>query len=88
MFPSPVHYSREGDSGWKIKDWDTANKLLSYLDPKVRSFAIFEKDDRNYIQCAGAKRGLTVEARLYAKRGKFTHYRFGRGEPVGKKATI
>lgn len=88
MFSSPVHYSREGTPGWKIKNWDAANKLLSYLDPKVRSFAIFERDDRSYVQCAGAKRGLTVEARVYGKRGKFKHYRFGRGEPVGRMVSI
>lgn len=88
MFPTPVQYSREGRPSWQIKDWDTANKLLSYLDPEIRSFAIFQKADRSYIQCAGAKRGLTVEARIPGVNGEFKHYRFGRGEPVGKTVII
>ncbi len=79
-FPTPVHYSRENSSGWKIKDWETANKLLSYLNTNGMSFACFEKEDGSYVQCAGGKRRLTVEARIYGEGKSFKHLVFGKGK--------
>jgi len=79
-FPSPVHYSRENSPGWKIKDWDTANKLLAYLSTDGMSFACFQKEDGSYVQCAGSKKRLTVEARVFDGDGSFRHLVFGKGE--------
>ena len=87
-FPSPIHYSREDSPGWNIKDWQTANKLLSYLSLEGMSFAIFEKPDGSYVQCAGCKRRLTVEARVYENGGRFRHYVFGKGQLTGSVEKI
>ena len=83
LFPEPIHYSRENSPGWKIKDWDAANKLLSYLSTDGMSFACFEKPDGSYVQCAGDKTRLTAEARLYDSLGRFRHFVFGRGDLIG-----
>jgi len=88
MFPEPVHYSRTDSNGWKIRDWETANKLLSYLEPKRRPFAIFTLSNNSYVQCLGAKTRLTVEAREYQPDGSFTHWVFGRGTPIGTPEKI
>ena len=87
-FSKPVFYRRGGTAGWEIRDWETANKLLSYLGPKVSDFAVFENPDHSYVQCAGAKRRLTVEARVYSPSGSFTHFVFGRGEPKNETEFI
>ena len=79
-FPEPVHYSRENSPGWKIRDWDTANKLLSYLSTDGKSFACFERPDGSYLQCAGSKTRLTVEARLFDSPDSFRHFVFGKGD--------
>jgi hypothetical protein len=89
MFPEPVHYSRaDCPAGWKIRDWETANKLLSYFDSERRPFAIFALPDNSYVQCLGTKTRLTVEARVFRSDGSFTHWVFGRGEPVGSQERI
>lgn len=89
MFPEPVHYSRtDSPVGWKIRDWETANKLLSYLDPERRPFAIFTLPDNSYAQCLGSKRRLTVEAREYRSDGSFAHWVFGRGAPLREPQEI
>jgi hypothetical protein len=83
-FPEPVHYSRADCTvGWKIKDWETANKLLNYFEPDRRPFATFTLPDNSYVQCLGAKTRLTVEGREYHRDGSFAHWVFGRGAPVG-----
>jgi|688.fasta_scaffold17677_8 hypothetical protein len=80
MFPHPVHYQREDcPTGWYINDWETANQLLSYLNTKGRSFAIFTKNNGSYVQCAGSKTRLTVEARIYVNEQQFQHFVFGSG---------
>lgn len=80
MFPTPVLYQREDcPAGWHIKDWETANKLLSYLNTNGRSYAIFSKPDGSYVQCAGSKTRLTVEARLFKSPREYRHYVFGNG---------
>lgn len=88
MFAQPIHGSSELYEGEEFSNWEEASDFLSELDPEECSFVVFDKPDGNYIQCAGAKRGLTVEARVYQTPKKFTHYRFGQGEPTGKKAVI
>ncbi len=89
MFPEPVHYSRtDCPTGWKIRDWETANKLLSYFEPERRPFAIFTLPDNSYVQCLGAKTRLTVEAREYHQDGSFTHWVFGRGAPTDSSERI
>jgi len=88
-FPEPVHYSRTDCTvGWKIKDWDTANKLLSYLEPDHRHFAIFELPDRSFAQCLGRKTALTVEAREFHEDGTFTHWVFGKGPLTGETTQV
>ena len=87
-FPEPIHYSRENSPGWKIKDWDTANKLLSYLSTDGMSFACFEKPDGSYFQCAGSKTRLTAEARIYAASRQYRHFVFGEGELAGETAKV
>ena len=88
MFPTLIHYQRNDSPGWKIRDWDTANKLLGYLDPQVRPFAVFTLPNNSYAQCLGSKRRLTVEVREYAADGSFTHWVFGRGPLSGHSDTI
>jgi hypothetical protein len=89
MFPEPVHYSRaDCPAGWKIRDWDTANKLLSYFDTERRPFAVFTLPDNSYVQCLGAKTRLTVEAREYHSNGSFTHWVFGQNAPIGVQEQI
>jgi hypothetical protein len=83
-----VHYSREGTPGWSITSWETANQLLTYLDPDRASFACFTLPDGSYVQCAGSKRRLTVEARLYEANRQFKHYRFGKGQLLGREERI
>jgi hypothetical protein len=87
-FPEPVHYSRENSPGWKIKDWETADALLAYLNPNGMSFACFEKPDGSYFQCAGSKTCLTAEARIYDAAGQYRHYVFGKGPLANTKAAI
>ena len=49
------------------------------VDGQNHSFMILEKEENDYIQCAGNKYHLTVEIRQ--KRGeKFKHYIIGTGE--------
>lgn len=88
MFPEPVHYSRTDSPGWKIKDWETANCLLGYLEPIERPFAIFALPDESYVQCLGKKTRLTVEARVCNPDGTFVHYVFGKGPPVSRVEVI
>lgn len=79
QFPEPVKYERTDSPGWIIHDWQTADRLLSYLEPKKRYFAIFTLPDGSYVQCYGGQKALTVEARVQNGDGKFTHWRFGHG---------
>lgn len=88
MFPEPVHYQRNDTPGWNIRDWETANKLLGYLDLDRRPFATFTLRDNSYVQCSGSKRRLTVEARQYHSDGSFTHWVFGRGHPLSEPVRI
>lgn len=81
-------YSREGTPGWQLHSWDDANHLLSYLKPDGQSFAAFTLSDGSYVQCAGRKTRLTVEARVVASRAKFRHYVFGKGAPTGETESI
>jgi hypothetical protein len=89
LFPERVCYSRPGAyPGWHIKDWETANKLLGFLDPDTKNFAIFALPDDSYIQCLGSKKALTVEARIYDSEKRFRHWVFGKGSPSGRKVTV
>lgn len=88
-FPEPVRYSRSDcPSGWSISNWQTANKLLSYLDPDRRHFATFDLQDGSYVQCLGCKKALTVEARIYRPDGTFTHWVFGKGSLDGQMTRV
>ena len=79
-FPEPVHFTREDSpAGWKLKDWDTVNSLLSYFDTNGKSFVCFEKSNGSYVQLAGAKRQLTAEARIYDSPTRYRHFVFGKG---------
>ncbi len=88
MFPTPVWYERTDSPGWEISDWETANKLLSYVEPEYRPYAIFSLPDKSYVQCLGSKRRLTVEARIYEPNGSFTHWVLGKGRLTGSPEVI
>jgi hypothetical protein len=88
-FAERVLFSRaENPTGWNVKDWETANRLLGYLDPEKNPYAIFSLSDGSYVQCLGAKKALTVEARVYDSNGQFTHWVFGKGNPSGRQTTV
>jgi hypothetical protein len=70
---------REAIPGWQIKYWDDANKLLSYLNPEGPSSVSFTIDSSSYIQGAGPKTRLTVEAIVVEPMGRFSHYVLERG---------
>src|SRR5688572_25713557 len=88
MFPEPVYYQRADACGWHIRDWETANKLLGYVDPERQPFATFRLPDNSHVQCLGSKRRLTVEAREYRPDGTFKHWVFGRGWPLSEPVRI
>lgn len=83
-----MHYSRTDSPGWKIRDWETANKLLSYLEIERRHFAVFTLSNNSYAQCLGSKTALTVEVREQHADGSFTHWVFGRGPLVGQATSV
>jgi len=88
-FSQRVHYSRtDQPKGRDIADWTTANKLLGYLDPVRRHFAIFDLPNGSYVQCLGGKKALTVEARVYGPGGRFTHWVFGKGLLCGLQTQV
>ncbi len=62
--------------------------MLPTLHPKERAFFVLtEKKTGNYIQLAGARKRLTVEARIKNKKS-FQHYRFGRAQKDAEKTYI
>lgn len=83
-----AHYEREGTTGWPIKSWDDANALLGYQKAEGPSYTVFTLKNGSYVQCAGGKRSLVVEARVLNENGSFNHYRFGNGEQSGVQETI
>lgn len=83
-----AHYEREGTTGWHIKSWDDANTLLGYQKAEGPSYTVFTLCNGSYIQCAGGKKQLVVEARVISENGSFNHYRFGLGNSSGKPQTI
>ncbi len=83
-----AHYEREGTHGWVLDSWNDANHLLGYQKVDGPSYAIFTLDDGSYIQCAGGKKRLTVEARIIIEDKKFKHYRFGKSELKNDKGII
>lgn len=87
-FSQPVHYSRTDTPGWKIKDWETANKLLSYLELRRRHFTTFTLPDDSYVQCLGSKTALTVEIREQQQDGTFKHWVFGKCPPIGEMTRV
>lgn len=87
-FPSMVYCTREDQPGREIKDWKTAKGQLSGLKVKGRSFIIFEKENGDYVQCAGSRKALTVEARMHAGDGSFRHVIFGCDEATGVEVEI
>ena len=80
-------YKREGTPGWLIKSWEDANQLLGYFGPTGTSSVSFTLDDGSYIQCAGHKTRLTVEARL-VRVSDFLHVVLGKGPIVGTSELI
>jgi hypothetical protein len=87
-FPEQVHYSRADGSGWTIKDWDTANKLLSYVSLKDNPFVTFTLPDNSYIQCLGSKVALTIECREIRAGGAFRHVVFGKSALAGTTTKV
>lgn len=83
-----AHYKREGIHGWMLDSWDDANHLLGYQKAEGPSFTIFTLEDGCYIQCAGGKKRLTVEARIVIEDKDFKHYRFGKGGLVNNNEII
>lgn len=87
-FPEPVHYARTDNPGWRILNWTTANKLLSYLEPEKKHFAVFSLPDDSYAQCLGSKKALTVEVRVQNGDGTFSHWVFGKGALTGVQTHV
>jgi len=87
VFPVTVKHMRSDGASWPIRDWDTANHLLSYLHPEKNPFVIFSLPDESYIQCFGSKTRLTVEAREFLD-GVFRHWVFGRREAHNRTERI
>jgi len=83
-----AHYEREGTTGWPIKSWDDANILLGYQKAEGPSFTVFTLKNGSYVQCAGGKKTLVVEARLLESNGSFKHYRFGRSNRESREEII
>ncbi|UTW49281.1 hypothetical protein [Bacterioplanoides sp. SCSIO 12839] len=83
-----AHYEREGTTGWPIKSWEDANKLLSYQKAEGPSFTVFTIKNGSYVQCAGGKKRLVVEARVFESSGGYKHYRFGKGQSVGDDEVV
>lgn len=81
-------YEREGSPGWQLRSWEDATNLLSYLKPDGPSSATFTLDAGSYVQCAGSKTRLTVEARVLDSTGAFSHYVLGKGSLKGIVETI
>ncbi len=87
MFPETVNFMRADGSGWPIRDWDTANKLLAYVHPEKNPYVVFSFSDESYVKCFGCKTRLTVEARESFD-GGFRHWVFGKGLLKGKPQEI
>ena len=87
-FPNMVYCTREDQAVREIKDWKTAKGQLSGLKVRGRSFIIFEKENGDYVQCAGSRKVLTVEARMHAGDGSFRHVIFGCEEASGVEVDI
>ena len=51
-------------------------------------FTLSREQDGSYVQCAGSKKRLTIEARTYSSKTVFTHIVFGRGETSKTKVLI
>ncbi len=81
-------YEREGGVRWPLSSWDDANHLLSYLKPSGPCYTSFTLSDGSYVQCVGAPRRLTVEARTYQTASTFRHYVFGLGPLSGHNELI
>ena len=83
-----AQYEREGSPGWKIKSWEDANQLLGYQKADGPSFTIFTIGNGGFVQCAGSKTKLKVEAKVKSQNGGSKHYRFGKGQLSGDKVQI
>ena len=83
-----AYYEREGTTGWPIKSWEDANKLLGYQKAEGPSYTVFTIKDGSYVQCAGGKTKLTVEARIIKQGGNFKHFRFGKDQLSGRETVI
>ena len=83
-----AHYEREGTTGWPIKSWEVANKLLGYQKVDGPSYTVFTINNGSFVQCAGGKSNLAVEARVVKQAGVFKHFRFGKGKRLGREAVI
>lgn len=81
-------YEREGSPGWNIKSWEDANHLLGYQKTEGPSFTVFTISNGSFVQCAGGKTKLTVEAKIVNPNGHAKHYRFGKGALAGGKTQI
>jgi hypothetical protein len=83
-----AHYEREGSPGWPLKSWDDANALLGYQKADGPSYSAFTLPSGSYVQCAGGKRRLVVEARVTGPDASFRHYRFGKGARAGHDEAV
>lgn len=83
-----AHYEREGTAGWLVKSWDDANTLLEHQKAEGPSYTVFTLRNGSYVQCAGGKKSLVVEARVLNENGSFKHYRLGSAEKTGVNVII
>jgi hypothetical protein len=69
-------------------DWETLLSRISYFAHKGPDFLVLELEDGRYVQCAGVKKRLTVETRVYSEGRHFTHRVWGKGAMAGVKQSI
>lgn len=71
-------------SGYHFRDlevgsWAEIEENICQLHPVERCFyTLSRSNEESYVQFAGARRRLTVEARIYRDNGEFKHFRLGR----------
>lgn len=90
MDETPYSFYFEGESleNQYLTNWEYARQQLSFLDPIKHSFIILSLPNGNYVQCAGSKQELTVEARIFSSDNSHSHYRSGKGSLSRQEAVI
>jgi hypothetical protein len=77
-----IGYGENGKTVTKVvTSFDEVSRMLDKLDPQGTPYVHLNRDNDDYVQCAGDFRRLTVEARFYIEGlDKFKHYVIGKQE--------